>query len=201
MKIPNTGSSFGDGQMQPRDKLDPDSLHSPLSNLFGSPSSASFPVQGSPGGLLSSSPLSRHNPMDYHRLGHPAIAQWLQQAHFASQQQQQQQQQQHHQHLKDEPNDEDNHSQRDDHAVPQDFPEIWFEMKMMKINLKNLFVLGFSPISKILYKKSSEFLLYSQISENFSIFSENVLLSKFLGKNHQNFFQLAAPKLSDFFRK
>ena len=47
-------------------------------------------------------------------------------------------------------------------------------------------------------KNSSEFWPNSQISENSSDFFLNVLLSKFLGKNAQNFAQLTAPKLSDF---
>jgi hypothetical protein len=47
---------------------------------------------------------------------HPAIAQWLQQAHLAQQQQQQQQ-------MKDEPNDDQVQPQRG-HRGPSDYPEI-----------------------------------------------------------------------------
>ena len=63
---------------------------------------------------------SRSNPMDYHRLGHPAaIAQWIQQAQLAQQQQQQQQQQQ----LKDEPNEDDNRTPRALRGPP-DYPDL-----------------------------------------------------------------------------
>ena len=50
-------------------------------------------------------------------------------------------------------------------------------------------------------KNSSEFGPNSHISEKFLRFFENVFLSKFLGKNPQNFVQLAAPKICQNFFK
>ena len=105
-------AQFQQQQQQHRDKMDSE-LNNPI-NLFGSPpTSFSLPHSAA---LLSSSPGSRSaNPMDYHRLSHPAIAQWLQQAHLAQQQQQQQ--------MKDEPNDDQVPPQRG-HRGTSDYPEI-----------------------------------------------------------------------------